>query len=99
MSANKILIVEDDPILLDTLKYNLTKEGYTALTAEDGLKALEIAHSSQPDFIILDLMLPSMSGFEVCRILRKEMAVPILILTAKEDEIDKVVGLDLVLLR
>src|ERR1017187_1771985 len=95
MSQQKILIVEDDPTLLDLLKYNLEKEGYITIKAEDGVKALEAARSSQPDFIILDLMLPKMSGFEVCRILRQEMDVPIMMLTAKEDEIDKVVGLDL----
>lgn len=95
MPQQKILIVEDESTLLEVLKYNLEKEGYTTITAEDGLKAVEMARNSQPDFIILDLMLPKMSGFEVCRILRQEMAVPIMILTAKEDEIDKVVGLDL----
>ena len=92
---NKILIVEDDQNILEALKYNLGKEGYDTLTAIDGVQALEIARASKPDLIILDIMLPKMSGFEVCRILRKEMAVPIIMLTARDDEIDKVTGLDL----
>jgi two-component system OmpR family response regulator len=95
VTDKRILIVEDDPTLLSVLEYNLTKEGYGVVTAEDGVQALEIARSNKPDFMILDIMLPKMNGFEVCRILRQEMIIPILILTAKEDEIDKVVGLDL----
>jgi DNA-binding response OmpR family regulator len=91
----KILVVEDDLTLLNMLEYNLTKEGYEVMTATDGISGLESARESKPDFIILDIMLPKMSGFEVCRILRKEMTVPILMLTARDDEIDKVVGLDL----
>ena len=91
----KILIVEDDRNLLDTLRYNLRKEGYNTVTAVDGEGALHIARREKPDLIILDIMLPKLSGFEVCRILRKEMTVPILILTAKTDEVDKVVGLEI----
>ncbi len=90
-----VLIVEDDPNLLEALKYNVVKEGYRTLTAGDGAQALEIARKEKPDLILLDVMLPTMSGFEVCRILRKESHVPILILTARDDEVDKVVGLDL----
>jgi two-component system OmpR family response regulator len=90
-----VLIVEDDQTLLSVLEYNLAKEGYNVVTAADGVEALEAARRDKPDLIILDIMLPKMSGFEVCRILRKEMTVPILMLTAREDEIDKVVGLDL----
>jgi DNA-binding response OmpR family regulator len=93
--SNKILIVEDDPNILETLKYNLGKEGYDTLMAVDGVQALDMARANKPDLIILDIMLPEMSGFEVCRILRKEMAVPIIMLTARDDEIDKVTGLDL----
>ena len=95
MHNDKILIVEDDRNLLDTLKYNLGKEGYDVVTAEDGAEALDIARKEKPDLIILDIMLPKMSGFEVCRILRKEMSVPILMLTAKVDETDKIVGLEI----
>ncbi len=90
-----ILIVEDDPNLLEALKYNVLKEGYRALTASDGAEALDIARKENPDLVLLDVMLPTMSGFEVCRILRKESHVPILMLTARDDEVDKVVGLDL----
>ena len=93
--SNKILIVEDDPNILETLKYNLGREGYDTLTAVDGVQALETARTSKPDLIILDIMLPKMSGFEVGRILLKEMAVPIIMLTARDDEIDKITGLDL----
>jgi two-component system OmpR family response regulator len=95
MADSKILVVEDDRTLLNVLKYNLTKEGYSVVTAVDGAEALEVARRDKPDFIILDIMLPKMSGFEVCRILRKEMTVPILMLTAKTEEVDKVVGLEI----
>lgn len=95
MANPKILVVEDDPAMLGVLRYNLAKEGYSVSTATDGVQALEEARTNKPDLIILDIMLPKMSGFEVCRILRKEMTVPILMLTARDDEIDKVVGLDL----
>ena len=95
MADSKILIVEDDRNLLDTLKYNLVKDGHVVITAADGVRALEIARSEKPELILLDLMLPKLNGFEVCRILRKEMTVPILMLTAKIDEIDKIVGLEI----
>jgi len=93
--AIKILVVEDDPNLLETIKYNIGREGYHVITASDGARALDLARRERPDLIILDLMLPEVSGFEVCRILRKEMTVPILMLTAKTDEVDKVVGLEI----
>jgi len=92
---DKILIVEDDRNLLDTLKYNLRKEGYEVISAVDGAEALDVARRQKPDLIILDIMLPKLSGFEVCRILRKEMIVPILMLTAKTEETDKIVGLEI----
>jgi len=95
MSNSKILVVEDDPNLLDTLKYNLVNDGYKVITAADGSQALETARGEKPELIILDLMLPQLSGFEVCRILRKEMTVPILMLTARTDEVDKIVGLEI----
>lgn len=91
----RILIVEDDSSLLDVLKYNLDKEGYHVLAATDGAQALEVARNSQPRLIILDVMLPKLDGLEVCRILRQEMTVPILMLTAKSEEIDKVLGLEM----
>ncbi len=95
MTNDKILIVEDDRNLLDTLKYNLRKEGYDVVTAADGAEALDVARREKPGLIILDIMLPKVSGFEVCRILRKEMMVPILMLTAKAEETDKIVGLEI----
>jgi DNA-binding response OmpR family regulator len=92
---DKILIVEDDRNLLDTLKYNLRKEGYKVVTAVDGAEALDVARREKPNLIILDIMLPKLSGFEVCRILRKETTTPILMLTAKDEEVDKIVGLEI----
>ncbi len=91
----KILIVEDEPTLLATLRYNLEREGYAVATAPDGELALSLARSERPHLVVLDIMLPKLDGFEVCRILRRETAVPILMLTAKTDEVDKVVGLEL----
>ena len=91
----KILVVEDEPVLLETLEYKLTSEGYEVLTADNGEQAVELALAQEPDLLLLDLMLPAMDGLEVCRILRKEMHVPILMLTARADEIDKVVGLEM----
>jgi DNA-binding response OmpR family regulator len=95
MMAEKILVVEDDATLLDTLEYNLKREGYSVVTADDGLLALDVARQERPDVIVLDVLLPSLDGFEVCRILRREMTVPILMLTARTEEIDKVVGLEM----
>jgi two-component system OmpR family response regulator len=95
MAGYKILIVEDDKTLLDALRYNFSKEGYTIVAATEGVQAIEVARREKPDLIILDIMLPKLDGFEVCRILRKEMVVPILMLTAKVEEIDKVVGLEI----
>jgi DNA-binding response OmpR family regulator len=91
---NKVLIVEDEPILLETLEYNLSRHGYQVCTAADGPSAVEMARQEQPDLIVLDVMLPGLDGFEVCRILRPEMSVPILMLTARDEEVDKVVGLE-----
>ena len=95
MASSRIMIVEDDQTLLGVLKYNLAKDGYGVVTAIDGAQALEVARSEKPELIVLDIMLPKLDGFEVCRILRREMTVPILMLTAKTEEIDKVVGLEL----
>lgn len=91
----KILVVEDEPALLETLSYNLSRQGYELLEASDGLVALKLARDHQPDLVVLDVMLPGLDGFEVCRILRKETSIPILMLTARADEIDKVVGLEM----
>ena len=92
--ADKILIVEDEMTLQETLAFNLKKQGYKVETAGDGQTAIDLAHQHKPDLILLDIMLPGMDGFEVCRILRKDMLVPILMLTARDDEIDRVVGLE-----
>lgn len=92
--AERILIVEDEPSLVETLEYNLARQGYAVSSARDGLAAIKLARSQQPDLIILDIMLPGIDGFEVCRILRRELTVPILMLTARDEEIDKVVGLE-----
>jgi len=95
MVAAKILIVEDNQNLLATLKYNLFKESYDVITAVDGSQTIETAQSERPELMVLDVMLPNLSGFEVCRILRKEMTVPILMLTTKTEEVDKIVGLEI----
>ena len=91
----KILIVDDEPTLVATVKYNLEREGYQVATAADGESGVAVAQAERPDLVILDLMLPGLDGFEVCRILRREMTAPILMLTAKTGEVDKVVGLEL----
>jgi DNA-binding response OmpR family regulator len=91
----RILVVEDDLTLLETLEYNLSAAGYEVVTATDGLVALDIARTDQPDMLVLDVMLPQLDGLEVCRILRRESSVPILMLTARADEVDRVVGLEM----
>ena len=90
----KILIVEDEQTLQETLAYNLKRQGYEVGTAGDGTLALDLARRDRPDLIILDIMLPGIDGFEVCRVLRQEMNTPVLMLTARDDEIDRVVGLE-----
>jgi DNA-binding response OmpR family regulator len=95
MHMSTILLVEDDPILSETLRYNLEREGYAVINAPDGVVGLERARRDQPDMVILDVMLPHLDGFSVCRILRQESEVPILILTARQDEIDRIAGLEL----
>lgn len=90
-----ILLVEDDPTLSETLRYNLEREGYRVYTAGDGIQALELARREHPDLLLLDVMLPRLDGFSVCRILRQESDVPILMLTARQDEIDRIAGLEL----
>lgn len=92
--AEKILVVDDEVSLQETLAYNLKKEGYQVEVAGDGLTALEMARNNKPDLVVLDVMLPGMDGFEVCRILRQESNISVLMLTARDDEIDRVVGLE-----
>ena len=91
----KILVVEDEPALQETLAYNLNRQGYHVEAVGDGIAALEAARREHPDLIVLDIMLPKLDGFEVCRIIRQEMNVPILMLTARDDEIDRVIGLEM----
>lgn len=91
----RILIVDDEKNIVDILKFNLNKESFDTLEAYDGKQALEIAEKEKPDLIILDIMLPEMDGFTVCRKLRQTMQTPILMLTAREEEVDKVLGLEL----
>jgi len=90
-----ILIVDDEQPIVDILVYNLKKEGYNTLEANDGLTAVNIALSKQPDLILLDIMLPKMDGLTVCKQIRSKLNVPILMLTAKDEEIDKILGLEL----
>ncbi|MBE2221879.1 MAG: response regulator transcription factor [Anaerolineae bacterium] len=91
----KVLVVEDERTLLETLEYNLDHQGYQVYTAENGRDAVKIARETLPDLIVLDVMLPGIDGFEVCRILRKELSVPIIMLTARSEEVDKIVGLEM----
>ena len=91
----KILIVDDEKPIADILKYNLEEEGFQVLVAYDGEEALRLAFEEQPDIILLDIMLPIIDGFSVCKKIRQKMNVPIIMLTAKETEVDKVLGLEL----
>ena len=91
----KILVIEDEVSISDIIKFNLVKEGFSVETAYDGREGLEKALSVNPDLVLLDIMLPYMDGFEVCRKVREKSAVPIIMLTAKEEEVDKVLGLEL----
>ncbi|MCU0507418.1 MAG: response regulator transcription factor [Anaerolineae bacterium] len=90
----KILLVDDEPTLLDTLALNLRASGYEVVTARDGAAALEVARAEQPDLIVLDLMMPEIDGLTVCRSLRQVSETPILILTARTGELDKIIGLE-----
>jgi DNA-binding response OmpR family regulator len=91
----RILVVDDEPSIVELLAYNLKRANYDVVVARDGEEALSRARQSQPDLIILDLMLPHLDGLEVCRALRREREVPIIMLTARDSEIDRVVGLEL----
>lgn len=90
-----ILIVDDEQPIVDILAYNLKKEGYNTLEANDGITAVNLALSEQPDLILLDIMLPKMDGLTVCKKIRSKYNMPILMLTAKDEEIDKILGLEL----
>jgi len=91
----KILIVEDEKPIADIIKFNLQKEGYEVIVAYDGQDAVNLALSNKPDMMLLDVMLPKKDGFQVLREIRQKLQIPILMLTAKEEEVDKVLGLEL----
>jgi DNA-binding response OmpR family regulator len=93
--ARTILVVDDEPTLRETLVDALEADGFRVVAAADGRQALTTFRAEQPDLVLLDLMLPELSGIEVCRIIRQESGVPIVMLTAKDSELDKVVGLEL----
>lgn len=93
--GSTVLVVEDEPALASTLSYNLRKDGHNVLTAVDGAGGLQAARAQDPDVIVLDLMLPKIDGLEVCRRLRADSDVPILMLTARGEEMDRVLGLEL----
>ncbi len=92
--AEKILLVDDEPTLLETLAFNLRSSGYDVVTAADGVTALDVARAEAPQLVILDLMLPELDGLTVCRSLRQVSDIPILVLTARTGELDKIVGLE-----
>ncbi len=94
-SAGRVLVVEDDEGIREMLKYNLASAGFSVQEARDGAAGLRTARTARPDLILLDLMLPGMSGFDFCRALRKSSRVPIIMITAKDAEVDKIVGLEL----
>ena len=91
----KILIVDDEKPIVDVLKFNLEKDGYKTIEAYDGEQAVEMALTAKPDLIILDVMLPKMDGFTVCKKIRQKLTCPIIMLTAKEEVVDKIIGLEL----
>jgi len=93
--APRILVVEDEDALAESVRYNLEREGFSVLVATDGRRAIERFHADRPSLVILDLMLPEMSGLDVCRLIRQESDVPIIMVTAKDSEADKVTGLEL----
>lgn len=95
MAQEKILVVEDDREIVRLLKYNLEKEGFRVLTAADGEAGLSAARKEKPELLILDAMLPKLDGFELLKALRKESAAPVLMLTARREELDRVLGLEL----
>ena len=95
MNNKKILVVDDEKPISDIIKFNLVKEGFNVICAFDGEEALKMVYQVQPDLVILDVMLPKYDGFQVCRKIRESFNMPIIMLTAKEEEVDKVLGLEL----
>jgi len=94
LTLTKILVVDDEPLITESLAYSLGLEGFEVETMADGSKVLEVCETFQPDLIVLDIMLPGMSGLEVCRRLRSSSTIPVIMLTARGDEIDRVMGLE-----
>ena len=94
-SPGRILLVEDEEALAESIRYSLDREGYVVTVAQDGRRAIERFHDMDPELVILDLMLPEVSGLDVVRMIRQESMVPIIIVTAKDSEADKVTGLEL----
>jgi DNA-binding response OmpR family regulator len=95
VTAKKILVVDDERLITESLEYSLKQEGFQVMVARDGYRALEVVHEEAPDLIVLDIMLPGMDGWETCRRLRQESTVPIIMLTARGQEIDRVLGLEI----
>jgi DNA-binding response OmpR family regulator len=95
MAGNNILVVDDETHITQLVSLYLTKEGYTVYVARTGTEALQLVHSTKPALVVLDLMLPEIDGWEVCRRIRRESDVPIIMLTARSDDVDKIVGLEL----
>ena len=92
---NTILIVDDDPNILQVVDYSLKKAGFTVVTADNGKKALESFKIEQPDLIVLDILMPEIDGIEVCKEIRKTSNIPIIFLTSVDDELDRIVGLEI----
>lgn len=90
-----ILLVEDDKLIVESLVYSLQKEGFQVITAGDGLQAVDLEREARPDLVVLDIMLPGLDGWEVCRRIRQHSIVPIIMLTAKDEEFDRVLGLEI----
>lgn len=95
VKGSKILVVDDEPAITKSIQFSLEKEGYQVLVANDGQEAVELAKQENPDLAIIDIMLPTVDGYDVCRTIRQEMPIPIIMLSAKGEEIDKVLGLEI----
>lgn len=92
--SNKVLVVDDENAIVDILKFNLEREGYSVVTAENGEEGLKVFRDTNPDLVLLDIMMPGIDGLQVCKTIRNESSVPIIMLTARAEEVDKVLGLE-----
>jgi DNA-binding response OmpR family regulator len=95
LETKTVLVVDDDPVLRETVAFNLRREGYACIMASDGPQAISTIRRSEPNAIVLDLMMPGMDGMDLCRVVRRESDLPILVLTAREDELEKVLALEI----